>query len=137
MTADVLEEPSVELVLPRDLDVRHQRWDGQDIGTRAPLLPRDADTLGVGIGDFRHLHRKSLSRRAECRTCDPRDEVRLRRPEQLDLTTSPTIGTVPRTPRGRSPQRPIARLMAADTSYIILRTTASPQAPALHSTPQS
>src|SRR4029078_2934831 len=67
MTTDVLEEPSVELVLPRDLDVRHQRWDGQDIGTRAPLLPRDADTLGVGMGDFRNLHRRSLSRRAECR----------------------------------------------------------------------
>jgi hypothetical protein len=100
MTADVLEEPSVELVLPRDLDVRHQRWEGQDIGTRAPLLPRDADTLRVGIGDFRNLHRKSLSRRADDGLATGEIEFRLRRLKQLDLTTLPTMGPCRGTPRG-------------------------------------
>src|SRR6476619_6330980 len=96
MTADVLEEPSVELVLPRDLDVRHQRWDGQDIGTRAPLLPRDADTLGVGIGDFGNLHRKSLSRRADCRTCDGRDRVSAPTPAAARHDDGADDRTVPR-----------------------------------------
>src|SRR5262245_8779598 len=118
MTAEVLKEPPVELVLPHDLDVGHQWWNGKDVGTRAPLLPRDADTLGVGKGDFRNLHRKSLPRRGERRTLDGKIESWLRRLEQPDMTTvSTAAGALPavvvgpsRRPRPRPPSRdPSAR----------------------------
>src|SRR4051794_26856155 len=48
-------------MLPDDLEVRHQRRYSQNVRTRAELIPRDADTIGVGEVDLRNLHTGSLA----------------------------------------------------------------------------
>ena len=56
VAADVLEESPVELMLPDDLHIRHQRRDGENVWTRPPLLPCDPDTLSVSEADLRNVH---------------------------------------------------------------------------------
>ena len=52
----MFEVPTVELVLPRDLDVGDQRRNKDQRWPLAPLLIRDSQITCVGVVSLRHVH---------------------------------------------------------------------------------
>jgi hypothetical protein len=63
VAGQVLQEPSVVLVFPGELDVGDERGDDEDVGPVPELLPGDAHTARVGKSHLRHIHTPSLTPR--------------------------------------------------------------------------
>lgn len=112
--AEVLERSAEELLLPYQLDVRHERRHDENLRPRSPLLPREPiAVLRQRVADFGRFHRRIVALRPSACSA-PRCRCR-------DILSGSAIGTATRTSCRCAPHSPctgIARQEAHDRAPV-------------------